>query len=218
MENEIIVPTMPYMREIFSIFRTGKFISENTLSESCRRYYAAILNNFEAYYKYFDQLGYYLEQGPGYFHLCEARQPQAIQSKLRTDLGNYIQMLAILIKFRPELTPGHQFKTYEFQAFCDQTDEIKSILPPSDDGLMTSRVSLFLKGAAKEGFIDISKDETTCMITSAFLYLKEYVTRIKLYGEHAKFNLDSDASSTEGNTDNTEPEEEVQNGIIDMEE
>ena len=45
MENEIIVPDMPYMRDIFKILRTGAFICEDSLSESNRRYYRKIDDN-----------------------------------------------------------------------------------------------------------------------------------------------------------------------------
>jgi hypothetical protein len=47
----------------------------------------------------------------------------------------------------------------------------------------------FLRQIAQEGFIDIGSDESTCLVTSAYNYLKEYILNIKLYGEHAKYNL-----------------------------
>lgn len=191
-KSEITVPDMPYMREIFKILRTGAFISEDCLSDSNRRYYRVIDNHFEAYFKYFLQLGFYLEKGYGYIHLCEARPAGNIQSKLRTDVGKYIEMIAVLMKFRPELAPGAQFKSYELQMFCDQDDEMRSVLPESDNGQLSSRITRFLENVAKEGFIDLSVDETTCYVTSAFRYLKEYVLRIRLYGEHAKFNLEKE--------------------------
>ena len=191
-KSEITVPDMPYMREIFKILRTGAFISEDCLSDSNRRYYRVIDNHFEAYFKYFLQLGFYLEKGYGYIHLCEARPAGNIQSKLRTDVGKYIEMIAVLMKFRPELAPGTQFKSYELQMFCDQDDEMRSVLPESDNGQLSSRITRFLENVAKEGFIDLSVDETTCYVTSAFRYLKEYVLRIRLYGEHAKFNLEKE--------------------------
>ena len=191
-KTEIIVPDMPYMREIFKILRTGAFISEDSLSDSSRRFYKAINENYDAYFKYLFQLGFYLEKGYGYFHLCETRPAGNIQSKLRTDVGSYINMIAVLTKFRPDLAPGHQFKNYELQMFCDQDDEMRSVLPESDNGQLSSRITKFLESVAKEGFIDLSVDETTCYVTSAFRYLKEYVLRIRLYGEHAKYNLEKE--------------------------
>ena len=191
-KSEILVPDMPYMQEIFKILRTGSFISEDCLSDSNRRYYRAIDEQFNAYFKYFFQLGFYLEKGYGYYHLCEVRPAGNIQSKLRTDVGKYIEMIAVLTKFRPELAPGSQFKNYELQMFCDQDDEMRSILPESDNGQLSSRITKFLENVAKEGFIDLSVDQATCYVTSAFRYLKEYVLRIRLYGEHAKFNLEKE--------------------------
>ena len=191
-KSEIIVPDMPYMRDIFKILRTGAFISEDCLSDSERRYFRAIDEQFEAYFKYFLQLGFYLEKGFGYFHLCEARPAASIQSKLRTDVGKYIEMVAILTKFRPELGPGSQFKSYELEMFCFHDDEMRSVLPESDNGQLSSRITKFLENVAKEGFIDLSVDQATCYVTSAFRYLKEYVLRIRLYGEHAKFNLEKE--------------------------
>ena len=90
MENEIIVPDMPYMRDIFKILRTGGFICEDSLSESTRRYYRKMDEHFDAYFKYFLQLGFYLERKQGYIHLTEARPAQSTQGKLRTDIGNYL--------------------------------------------------------------------------------------------------------------------------------
>ena len=200
--GEIIVPDMPYMREIFRILRTGAFICEDTLSDSVKRYYRKIAANFDAYFKYFDQLGYFLEHGPGYVHLCEDKTSQVVQNKIRTDSLSYIPMLALLVGFRADLAPGYQFKTYEFQSYCEQNEEIQTMLPSSDDGLMMTRVAAFLKGVAKEGFLDFSPDDSTCHVTSAFRYLKDYVTTIRLYGEHAKYNydtpLDTSSETTEG--------------------
>ena len=189
MENEIIVPDMPYMREIFQILKNGGFISQDSLSDSQRRYYQKINEHFDAYFKYFEQLGYYLERGYGYVHLCEARVASAVMSKLRTDVNNYIPKMSILSKFNPELVPGSTFKIYELQMFCDQDDEMRSILPTSETGLLSDRIARFVTSLKNEGFLDISTDSTTCHVTSAFRYLKEYITRIRLYGEYAKFNL-----------------------------
>ena len=214
MENEIIVPDMPYMRDIFKILRTGGFICEDSLSESTRRYYRKIDENFDAYFKYFIQLGFYLERKQGYVHLTEARSAQATQGKLRTDIGNYLPWLEILIKFRPELAPGYQFKSFELQKFLDENDELRSLLPPDDDNLLSTRVSKFLKQVAQEGFIDIGSDESTCLVTSAFAYLKEYVLNIKLYGEHAKFNLTEEPRVNDSEEEVTEVVEANNQGLI----
>ena len=214
MENEIIVPDMPYMRDIFKILRTGGFICEDSLSESTRRYYRKIDENFDAYFKYFIQLGFYLERKQGYVHLTEARSAQATQGKLRTDIGNYLPWLEILIKFRPELAPGYQFKSFELQKFLDENDELRSLLPPADDNLLSTRVSKFLKQVAQEGFIDLGSDESTCLVTSAFAYLKEYVLNIKLYGEHAKFNLTEEPRVNDSEEEVTEVVEANNQGLI----
>ena len=192
MENEIIVPEMPYMREIFKILRNGDFINEDCRDASEQRYFRKIDENFEAYFKYFSQLGYYLNRENGYFYLTEAKVGQATQSKLRTDIAMYLPMLHILMKFRPGIEPGYQFKIHELQRFFDENDELRSLLPASDDGLLSSRVATFIRGVAKEGFINIGADESTCMVTSAYHYLRDYVLRIRLYGEHAKFNFEGE--------------------------
>lgn len=221
MDNSpIIVPDMPYMRDIFRIIRSSGFISEDCVSSVSKNYYTVIKENFEAYFKYFFQLGYYLEQGPGYFHLCEARPTQNVASKLRTDVSKFIPMLNILIQFRPELAPGYQFKAYDLQMYCDQNDEIRSVLPDTPDGSLAARVTAFLKDVEKEGFIDFtSPDASTCMVTSAFRYLKELVLRIRLYDQHAKFNLDYEPHVEEDAIEESENiGETVDNTILDMEE
>ena len=111
-------------------------------------------------------------------------------------------MIALLTKFRPELAPGYQFKTYELESFCDQDDEMRSVLPESDNGQLSRRIAKFLDKVAEEGFLERSADESTCYVTSAYRYLKEYVLRIHLYGEHAKFNLGKDKTQEEPATAN----------------
>lgn len=206
-DNRIIVPDMPHMKEIYRIFRDGGFISEQCLSESKRRYYHDLENNYEAFFKYFSQLGLFLEKGNGYFHLCEEKTSQRIQNSIRTDYGLYISILRLLTMWNPELAPGSQFKSYDLQQFCDENDEAKHLLPESKDGLLASRVSDFLSMIEKQGFIDLSSDESTCMVTSAFSYLKNYVTTIRLYGEYSKYNYGNDSveSATE-ETVETEPD------------
>ena len=219
MDNMTIeVPNMPYLREIFKIFRSGGFISEDCISALAKNYYTVIKNNYQAYFKYFSQLGYYLEQGPGYFHLCEAKTAQNIQSNLRTDVSKYIPMLNLLTQFRPELAPGYQFKVYDLLMYCDQNDELQAVLPDAPDGKLATRVILFLKDVEKEGFIDFTtQDATTCMVTSAFLYMKELVLRIRLYDQHAKFNLDYEPKMEE-DTDEEKTPEEIDNNYLEMEE
>lgn len=214
----IEVPNMPYLREIFKVFRSGGFISEDCISALTKNYYTVIKNNYQAYFKYFSQLGYYLEQGPGYFHLCEAKTAQNVQSNLRTDVSKYIPMLNLLTQFRPELAPGYQFKVYDLLMYCDQNDELQAVLPDAPDGKLATRVILFLKDVEKEGFIDFtSPDATTCMVTSAFLYMKELVLRIRLYDQHAKFNLDYEPKMEE-DTDEEKTPEEIDNNYLEMEE
>ena len=70
----------------------------------------------------------------------------------------------------------------------------------------------------KEGFIDFtSPDATTCMVTSAFRYLKELILRIHLYDQHAKFNLDYEPRIEEDKEDELQ-EETVDNNYLDLEE
>lgn len=219
MDNLTInVPDMPYMREIFKILRQSGFICEDCVSANEKNYYGVIKENYPSYFKYFFQLGYYLEQGPGYFHLCEARPIQNAQSKLRTDVSKFIPMLNLLIQFRPELAPGHQFKAYDLQMYCDQNDELRSILPDAPDGKLATRVTLFLKETESKGFVDFTtEDGSTCMVTSAFRFLKELVLRIRLYDQHAKFNLDYEPRVEEEAQDETQ-NQDVENNILDMEE
>ena len=211
-ENRIIVPDMPHMRDIFRILKSGAFINEQCFSHAQRGYYKEIKENFEAYFKYFEQLGYFLEEGKGYFHLCEERTMQATQIRARNDLKEYIPMMRLFTKWNPALEPGSQFKTAEFLHFCEDDDEAKMLLPTSDDGLLPSRLSKFLKNTADEGYIDLSSDEKTCMITSAFLYAKDYVTSIKLYGDSAKYNYSLEDEVSEPEAEEIEaaaPETEI---------
>lgn len=212
----ITVPDMPNMREIFKTLRNRGFICEDCISATTKNSYRLIKDNYEAYFKYFIQLGYYLEQGPGYFHLCEARPSQNVQSKLRTDVSKYIPMLNMLTQFRPELAPGYQFKAYDLQMFCDQNDELRAVLPISQDGQLSTRVTLFLKDVEKEGFIDFTTpDASTCMVTSAFSYLKELILRIRLYDQHAKFNLDYEPKVEEPQEE--EPEQDIEENNLELE-
>lgn len=221
MDNITIeVPNMPYLKEIFKIFKTGGFISEDCVSVLVKNYYNVMKENYQAYFKYFSQLGYYLEQGPGYFHLCESKTAQNVQSNLRTDVSKYIPMLNLLTQFRPELGSGYQFKVYDLLMYCDQNDELQTILPQSQDGNLSTRVTLFLKDVEREGFIDFTSPEaTTCMVTSAFRYMKELVLRIRLYDQHAKFNLDYEPQVEEAKEESAEETpEEIDNNYLKMEE
>lgn len=190
MGNEINVPDMPYMRDIFKMLRNGGFINEDCRDAGEKRLYRQLDDNYEAYFKYLFQLGYYLERENGYFYMTEARPAHAIQSKMDTDVRDFLPKLYILTKFNPSLAPGHQFKIYEIQRFFDEDDEMRSLLPSSNDGLLSSRISIFLQDLARDGYIDISSDESTFMVKSAFRYLKESVLRYKLAGEHAKYNYE----------------------------
>ena len=192
------------MREIFKTLRNRGFICEDCISATTKNSYRLVKDNYEAYFKYFIQLGYYLEQGPGYFHLCEARPSQNVQA------------LGVLEVPRTVLAPGYQFKAYDLQMFCDQNDELRAVLPISQDGQLSTRVTLFLKDVEKEGFIDFTTpDASTCMVTSAFSYLKELILRIRLYDQHAKFNLDYEPKVEEPQEE--EPEQDIVENNLELE-
>lgn len=187
-EKQIIVPDMPHLREIYRIFRDGSFISELSFSESKRRYFRDLDTHYEAYFKYFGQLGLYLERGNGYFHLSEDKNSQRVQNSIRADFHPLLTVLRLLTMWNPEIAPGFQFKSYDLQQFCDENDEAKRMLPDSKDDLLASRVSDFLAMVEKQGFIDIAADKTTCMVTSAFSYLQKYILSIRLYGQYSKYD------------------------------
>ena len=112
------------------------------------------------------------------------------------------------------MAPGYQFKSFELQKFLDENDELRSLLPSTDDGQLASRVAKFLRQIAQEGFIDIGVDESTCLVTSAYNYLKEYILNIKLYGEHAKYNLSPEPRVKEDLQEEQDIEQAQQSNLI----
>ena len=193
------------MEAIFRRLKTNAFINEETFNAQEKHWYILLHENFSAYQSFFSQIGYRLESGPGYFHLSEPKPVANIISTLRNNIGDYIRMLTVLTEYRPGLEPGAQFKVFDLLSFCDDNDDVKALLPSSNDGLLASRVTAYLKWVAAEGFIAISSDETTVMVTSSFRYLREFILRIRLYGDYAKYNLPEDEKKAKSEADAEDP-------------
>ncbi len=207
------VPALPYLKDIWKRLKSNAFINQETFNHREKNWYAKIEEHFEAYHAYFAQLGYSLEAGDGYYFLSEPRLGAQIESILRNNYGDYIKMLRVLNKFRPTLEPGSQFKFHDFLSFCDENDDIKMLLWPSQDDSLSSRVQFFIRKVQTEGFICANDDMSTVIVTSSFRYLKEYVLRAQLYGEYAKYNLSNETAPV----DEGEPTLEEEKPAEDME-
>ena len=59
---------MKYTEDIFNILSKGGFISSNSVNPLNKRLYDAIEDNFDEYEKYFQGVGFLLQQGDGFYY------------------------------------------------------------------------------------------------------------------------------------------------------
>ena len=191
-EETIVVPAIPYLKEVWRKLYRGGFISRVTLSREEEKIFEYVEEHYDVFSSYFGQMDYYLERGDGVFYLCDLRRTNVnMVSKFRSDVSSLLPLVYIMNEFNCGLRAGDEYDTYEFVRYCLDHDNILSVIRKNGffRGTTDEEKARFItKWLANNDYVDVYKDGMHARVKSAFSYLREYYLRIPLLKDSEKFN------------------------------
>ena len=99
---------MKYVQQVFDRLSRGGFISSDSVDESTRNIFLDIEDHQDDYSEYFEQIGFILEEGTGFFYFSRRESKTALVDKLKR-FGHWIDILDFLKAWEPALGPGFTF-------------------------------------------------------------------------------------------------------------
>lgn len=176
---------MKHTEEIFNILSRGGFISSNSSSQQIRHMYDALEEESAQYYEYYKGIGFYLEEGDGYYLFVRKESKVDIERKLEAAF-KWIDYLSFLKTYNAAFGSGFEFRAadIEIQIGCDmELKDMASKLFP-DKKKHDEVVAKLVKELEAMDFIEKINDiDGTYKVLSSFHYIENLVERINISQE-----------------------------------
>jgi len=176
---------MRYTKEIFDTLSRGGFICSNSVSQSIKRWYDAIEDEYEQYRAYFEGIGFVLEQGNGYYYFSRAETKVALQEKLERFM-TWIDRVDFLKTYNGTFGPGFTFSRANILEQIAADIELKE----KAGKLYREKLNLeeviekLMDDLQKMGFIELENElDGIWKVTTAFHYLEELIDCLELSEE-----------------------------------
>lgn len=99
---------MLYTEEIYNLLSNRHFLTNNSVDNDKRRWYADLEENLEDYMQYFRQIGFRIECGEGYFCFARKESAQTMEDKLKR-MYEWINILDFMLTFDASFGDGFTF-------------------------------------------------------------------------------------------------------------
>lgn len=181
---------MKYIRNTYDRLSRGGFISSDSLSDDTRRIFKDIEDDFEAYRDYFEQIGFHLETGKGYFYFSRSEAKSTLVDKLKR-FGHWIDMLDFIKAWEPIFAPGYTFTSPSLTIKIDDDVELKEKAAALYDTRTRydDIVEKFIDEMCKAGYIELLHEKSQLyQVVSAYNYLEELIDIITIDSESLSDN------------------------------
>ncbi len=174
------------IQEIYELLSRGQFLCENASRRSHRQLYELCQSDYEAYYDYFDHLGFGLEKGDGYFYFSKKMSNKLIEEKL-LKIMEYIDLVELMLQFSQSFGVGFRASVSELEMAARSNVTLKN----SIEKLKSSTKSMTLhqqcakvfERFVKGGFMDVENEhEQRYKVLSSYEYLKHFLEAIEVPG------------------------------------
>lgn len=169
---------------IFERLVKGGFIMVD--SSETKDLYLEIEENLEEYITYFQEIGYKIESGDGYFYFSRIGESrQTIEQKLRA-FGKWVDYLDYLKAYDMTFSVGYQFRKASVLErisldveLCDKT---KRLFPK--EKTYEDCVRVLIDELKDMNFIEcVNETDETYKVTSAIRYAEDLVNMLTIYNE-----------------------------------
>lgn len=174
-------------KEIFDILSRGGFICQDSVKQEIRRLYDLIEEHFDEYKTYYEGIGFFLEQGNGYFYFTRDDSRTELSRRL-TGLGVWIDRLDFIKTFHSGFSTGVRFSPSTITEAASSDVELKEKARKLYEGQRSVKdaVQALVEDLAKAGFIELENEfEQLYKVTSAFHFLEDLVEMLTISEEEA---------------------------------
>lgn len=171
-------------QKIFERLVKGGFIMVD--SSDTKDLYLEIEENLEEYITYFEEIGYKIEFGDGYFYFSRiGESKQTIEQKLRA-FGKWVDYLDYLKAYDMTFSVGYQFRKASIleriSLDVELRDKTKRLFPKEKNNEESVRV--LIEELKDMNFIEcINETDETYKVTSAIRYAEDLVNMLTIYNE-----------------------------------
>lgn len=174
------------VQEIFELLSRGRFLCENATKRSERRLYELCESDYEAYFDYFDVLGFGLERADGYFYFSKKMANKSIEEKL-TKIIEYIDLVELMMQFSQSFDVGFRCTVSELEMAARSNVTLKNSIEKlkSSTKAMTlhQQCAKVMERFVKGGFMDLENEyEERYKVLSSYEYLQNFLSAIEVPG------------------------------------
>lgn len=168
---------MRYTKEIFDILSKGGFISQNSISQQRAHLYDDIEDNFQEYQKYFEEIGFLLEGGNGYYYFSRTEGKVELTDKVQR-MAEWINRVDFLKTFNSTFGSGFTFRKSNILEKFSSDIELKEKARHLYNDLKTNeeKIDKLIGDLERQGFAELENDlDGTYKVTAAFHYIEELI-------------------------------------------
>jgi hypothetical protein len=167
---------------IFDYLSKGRFITSNSNEQGQRELYSVIEENPELV-NFFDQIGFRLESGDGYFYFSREEEKTGIERKIGAAF-KWIDILDFFIAFNNGFAPGFRFYTTQLVEQVRVNgllrNKLKDLRTKGSERSSREQIDDILKKMEREGFIEKIDDfDDAWKVTAALHYLEQLIMSLE---------------------------------------
>lgn len=174
-----------YTEEIFNQLSRGGFIANNSVSKKTRQLYDAIAEQQQDYYDYFGGIGFWLEEGDGYYFFTRKEQKVDLQRKLEA-AAKWIDILTFLKTYNSAFGSGLVFTAADIVVRINCDMELKELASKLyvEKKSYEETVEKLIAELERMGVVECQNElEKTWKVLASFRYLEELVDCITISEE-----------------------------------
>ena len=179
---------MKYIQQVFDRLSRGGFISSDSVDESTRNIFLDIEDHKNDYSEYFEQIGFILEEGTGFFYFSRRESKTVLVDKLKR-FGHWIDILDFLKAWEPALGPGFTFIHADLMIKIDSDIELREKAKSLYENKVKNEeiCDRLMEELSRQGFIEQLDDVAQrYQVTAAYRYLEDMVELIAFNEEDEK--------------------------------
>lgn len=169
---------------IFDTLSKGRFICADSNELAMREMHGVIETHSDPLSDFFEQIGFRLEQGDGYFYFSREEEKANIERKISVAF-KWIDMLDFFTTFNNSFAPGFRFYTTQLQEQLRVNGLLRTRLQDMQskggDASGREQIDALLKSMEREGFIEkVDEFDQAWKVTAALHYAQQLVLALDI--------------------------------------
>lgn len=171
---------------IFERLSRGEFIVSDSNELDVKHLYDELEENFEDYESYFEEIGYRVERGVGYFYFSRIGENKVTAEQKLTAFGRWVDYLDFLKTFDVSFGVGYTFRKSTIVDQMSQDVELREKIRLLSNKATSNeeKVDALLQELLKVRFVELINElDGSYKVTAAFRYAEELVNLLTIYNE-----------------------------------